>query len=126
MIKEKNVLDSIIYECKCRTADPQFGYAGTLIELKQRCDYLEWVVYNLIAHNQGVLMSILACLESHLTDFYQSNQQMLHIPNIEGFGFTPIAFPPLLQEYLHAQNNYNNNNFGVDGICTLRVLDVDI
>ena len=95
MIKEKkNVLDSIIYECKCKTADPQFGYVETLLELKQRCDYLEGVVDNLLAHNQEVLMSTLACRESHPIGFYQSNHQVLHIPNIEGFGFPLIAFPP--------------------------------
>ena len=92
--KRKNVLDSIIYECKCRMADPQFGCVGTLLELKQRCDYLEGVVYYLLAHNQEVLMSTLACCESHPIDFYQSNHQVLHIPNIEGFGFPLIAFPP--------------------------------
>ena len=79
-------------------ADPQFGCVKTLLELKQRCDYLEGVVYNLLAHNQEVLMSTLACCESHPIDLYQSNHQVLHIPNIEGFGFTPIAFSPLLQE----------------------------
>ena len=94
--KRKNVLDSIIYECKCRTADPRFGCVGTLLELKQRCDYLEWVIYNLLAHNQVVLMSTLAFLESHPIDFYRSNHQVSHIPNIEGFEFTPIAFPTLL------------------------------
>ena len=130
--KRKNVLDSIIYECKCKTADPQFGCFGTLLELKQRCDYLEGVVYNLLAHNQEVLMSTLACPESHPIDFYQSNLQLLHIPNIEGFRFMPIAFPPLLQEYLLVQNNHNNsgnnnnNNSGFDGICTLSVPEVDV
>ena len=124
--KRKNVLDLIIYECKCRIVDPQFGYVGTLLGLKQRCDYLEWVIYNLLAHNQVVLMSTLACLESHPIDFYRSNHQVSHIPNIEGFGFMPIALPPLLQEYLHAQKNHNNNNFGFDGICTFRVSEVDV
>ena len=71
-------------------------------------------------------MPTLACPESHPIDFYQLNHQVSHIPNIEGFGFTPIAFPPLLQEYLHAQNYQNNNNFGVDNKCTLRVSEVDI
>ena len=77
-------------------------------------------------------MSTLACRESHPIDFYQSNHQVLYIPNIEGFGFTPIAFLPLLQEYLQAQNNPNssrnkkNNNSGFDGICTLRVSEVDV
>ena len=41
-------------------------------------------------------MPTLAYPESHPVDFYQSNHQVSHIPNIEGFGFTPIAFPPLL------------------------------
>ena len=71
-------------------------------------------------------MPTLVCPESHPIDFYQSNHQVSHILNIEGFGFTPIAFPPLLQEYLHAQNNHNNNNFGVYKKCTLRVLKVYI
>ena len=127
MIKEKkNVLDSIIYECKCKTADPQFGYVETLLELKQRYDYLEGVVYNLLAHKYVVLKSTLACPESHPIDFYQLNYQVSHILNIEGFGFTLIAFLLLLQEYLHAQNNHNNKNFGVDCLCTLRVSEVDI
>ena len=78
--------------------DLQFDCDRTLLELKQMCDYLEGVVYNLLAHNQEVLMSTLACPELHLIDFYQSNHQVSHIPNIEGFGFTPIAFSPLLQE----------------------------
>ena len=94
--KRRNVLDSIIYECKCRTADPWFSFVRTLLELKQRCDYLEWVIYNLLAYNQVVLMSTLAFLESHPIDFYRSNHQVSHIPNIEGFEFTPIAFPTLL------------------------------
>ena len=34
-------------------------------------------------------------------------------PTIEGFGFTPVAFPPLLQEYLEF-NDGNDNNFGLD------------
>ena len=126
MIKEKNVLNSTIYECKYRTADPQFSCVRTLLKLKQRCDYLEGVVYNLFAHNQRVLMPTLTYPESHPIDFYQSNHQVSHIPNIEGFGFTSIAFPLLLQEYLHTQNNHNSNNFGVDDICTLRVSKVNI
>ena len=73
--KRKNVLDSIIYECKCRTTDPQFGCVETLLELKQRFDYLEGVVYNLLAHNHEVLMSTLARPESHLIDFYQLNHK---------------------------------------------------
>ena len=77
-------------------------------------------------------MSTLACRESHPIDFYQSNHQVSYIPNIEEFGFTPTAFPPLLQEYMQAQNNHNNsgnnnnNNSGFDGICTLRVSEVDV
>ncbi|KAL0016821.1 hypothetical protein SO802_003890 [Lithocarpus litseifolius] len=112
--KRKNVLNSLMYECKCRIADPQFGCFGKLLELKQRCDYLERVVSNLLAHNQEVLMSTLTCPESHPIDFYQSNHQVPHIPNIEGFGLTPKV-PPLLREYLQAQNNHHNNNSGFDG-----------
>ena len=115
----------------CSSAVSKSFQVGTLLELKQRCDYLEGMVYNLLAHNQEVLMSTLVCRESHPIDFYQSNHQVSHIHNIEGFGFMPITFLPLLQEYLQAQNNHynyrnNNNNSGFDGICTLRVSKEDV
>ena len=113
VIREKNVLDLIIYECKCRIADPQFGYVGTLLELKQMCDYLEWVIYNLLAHNQVVLMSTLACPKSHPIDFYRSNHQISHIPNIEGFGFTPIAFPTLLTRIFACPKKSQQQQFWV-------------
>ena len=34
-------------------------------------------------------------------------------PTIEGFGSTPVVFPPLLQDYL-GFNGGNDNNFGLD------------
>ena len=102
------LLESIMYECECRTADLEFGCVGILMELKQRCTYLKQVVCHLLAQNLAVVGSTLLCSESHPI-------HVPHILTIEGFGFTPVAFLSLLQQYLgfnDGNDGGNANNFG--------------
>lgn len=110
--KRKNLLESILYECRCRSVEPEFGCVGTVLRLKKRCDYLEMVIQNLLAHNPEVASSTLSSAQSHPLVHYQSEHQVPQLPEIED---TPIEFPFLLQDYLQTQFNHNNFNFGLDG-----------